>query len=704
MQLIKGLLGNRYFFGILAGVFLTGYIAFLVGDNYFAQVELQGSARRNIRQDLDKRAAAVSYFFAERRYDMKNLAASRPIAIFFENKALGMSMEYGLGGSLVNIQNSFQDMLTERKLGEDPIYIRLVLIDSAGECLADSQVLHRCRPPEKNWKRFLAPASRNPVILSEETAGQTEVMLSTPFFFKDLYAGQIIAWLSWATVNKNLVSAAKEVSPQITRVFFREGDFYLQGNREAAPSWPYLPEISSLTAGEYQRFQALRPGRQPLEMIALWTPIPHTPFSMMQALPANDVHGPLSPHYHLVVLGSLSLLLLGGLAVIWRSTTNNLVLHARLDEASTKEQEIEAKNRQLQEEITERQRVEEALRQNEERLQVVLEGSNDGFWDWNVSTGVIFYSPRWAEMLGYQLDCIEPDVSSWEKLLHPEDLPVAWEVINQHLEGKTSHFEVEFRMQNLAGDWQWILGRGKVVARDEQSKPLRVAGVHTDITALKKAETLIKTSLQEKEVLLKEIHHRVKNNLQIISSLLYLQSHNIKDTAVLSLFQDCRNRIRSMSLVHEALYRSGDLAKINLKDYLSNLSKELLRSYLDLNVNISLQLEIDNVTLGIDTAIPCGLVISELLSNSLKYAFPDNRTGTIVLSLHLQNDNEFELIVSDNGIGLPKDFDITKSSSLGLSLAFDIVERQLAGRITLTPAPGTKYCIYFKELKYPKRI
>ncbi len=210
-------------------------------------------------------------------------------------------------------------------------------------------------------------------------------------------------------------------------------------------------------------------------------------------------------------------------------------------------------------------------------------------------------------------------------------------------------------------------------------------------------EDQIKASLKEKEVLLREIHHRVKNNLQIISSLFNLQSRYIKDKQVLHVFQESQNRIRSMVLIHKKLYQSNDLARIDFAEYVRSLIADLFRSYKADYDLITLKINIDDVFLGVDTAIPCGLIINELVSNSLKYAFKDGQ-GEIRIDLHSEKEAKFTLIVSDSGVGFPRDLDFRNTESLGLQLACTLVD-QIQGTMGLDRTGGTKFKIAFTEAK-----
>lgn len=211
------------------------------------------------------------------------------------------------------------------------------------------------------------------------------------------------------------------------------------------------------------------------------------------------------------------------------------------------------------------------------------------------------------------------------------------------------------------------------------------------------------TSLKEKELLLKEVHHRVKNNMQLISSMLKLQSKYLKDEKALGFFKDCRNRIKSMALIHEKLYKSQDLAHIDFARYIKALLKGLFQSHLTDGSKVILNIDIENISLTIDTAIPSGLIVNELISNSLKYAFPNNRKGEISIILRLIEKDRLELIVSDNGIGLPKDLNIKSTESLGLKLVTTLTT-QLQGEMEINRTGGTEFIIAFKEIKYKKRV
>jgi len=218
------------------------------------------------------------------------------------------------------------------------------------------------------------------------------------------------------------------------------------------------------------------------------------------------------------------------------------------------------------------------------------------------------------------------------------------------------------------------------------------ASLKAEIIEREHAEEQVRASLREKEILLKEIHHRVKNNLQIISTLLDLQSEHIEDERSLRYFRDSQDRIRSMALVHEKLYQTRDFISINFGEYLANLARYLFNSYITDPDRISLKLDVAPATLEIDQAIPCGLIVSELVSNSMKYAFPDGRGGEIAVRLRVEGDSDIELMVRDDGVGLPPGLDFRNTDSLGLQLVTMLVS-QIRGEIEPGNEGGTSFTI-----------
>ena len=332
--------------------------------------------------------------------------------------------------------------------------------------------------------------------------------------------------------------------------------------------------------------------------------------------------------------------------------------------------------------ITDVYEAEEALR----LTQFSVDTASVGVF-WLTPEGKIIYTNEAAcrnlgytkeELFGMSVADIDPD--------HPaERRPAYWKKLKRN---KVLLFESRYRIKD-----------GRVFPVETTSNYIKFQGeeyeftfVH-DITKRIKADEEIKKALREKEVMLKEIHHRVKNNLQIIISLLKLQAAQIKDKQALKAFEDSKARIRSISLVHEKLYRSEDFSKIDLGGYIESLAQELFRAYQTTD-RISLDLHIQDIVLGINTAIPCGLILNELITNALKHAFPKGKKGRIRISFRPLKSQLYELSVQDNGVGIPDHIHVEETESLGLRL-IKILTEQIGGSVTVKRDKGTIFTIKF---------
>jgi len=287
-------------------------------------------------------------------------------------------------------------------------------------------------------------------------------------------------------------------------------------------------------------------------------------------------------------------------------------------------------------------------------------------------------------LLGHDIKQVRPEGVEQAGLtaIKEKTLDGGWygEVINRRADG--SLFPVEL----------WTS-----VVRNDEGEPVAMVGVARDITARKQAEEELRASLREKEVLLKEIHHRVKNNMQVISSLLSLQSEYLKDAEMVKIFKESQNRVKSMALIHEKLYQSRNLAEIDFGDYLRELTTQLVRSYGIGTHGVQLNVNTGRVLLAVDRAIPCGIIVNELVTNALKYAFPDGRSGRIDVDLHPVGADRVRLTVRDNGVGIPAHVDVTTSDSLGLTLVRMLAE-QVQGEMSMQPhGPGAEFMLTFRK-------
>jgi two-component sensor histidine kinase len=277
-------------------------------------------------------------------------------------------------------------------------------------------------------------------------------------------------------------------------------------------------------------------------------------------------------------------------------------------------------------------------------------------------------------------------------LLLSDSSPVFKEEVIAFAEGKNS-YESELSISDKNGEKKAVIIKIKTTPGNEETLK-QVLVSFFDISERKSAEEKVMASLKEKEILLKEIHHRVKNNLQIISSLLNLQSEYITDKASKELFYDSLNRIRSMALIHERLYQSKNFSKINVLDYIKDVTNYLLRTYKNNQREIKVELGVENLSISIEYAIPLGLLINEVVSNSLKYAFNGLQSGLITISMRNGGGGNYELLLKDNGTGIPEQIDFRNTKSLGLQLVNNLVE-QLDGNIELERKSGTQFIIKF---------
>lgn len=354
----------------------------------------------------------------------------------------------------------------------------------------------------------------------------------------------------------------------------------------------------------------------------------------------------------------------------------------------------------LYDELRLRKQAEEALQESEHQFRQIFQNSPIAISLADFHTHrFIRVNPAHSQLLGYTT--AELATLTFNDISHPDDLPRNLQGLKQIDQGKLDKFRMEKRFLRKNGDVIWTNITVSVVP-DPEGKPKYSLGMIEDITEYKQAEDKIKASLLEKETLLKEIHHRVKNNLQIISSLLRLQSRQIRDTQALELFKESQNRVQAMALIHEKLYQSSNLDQIYFQDYIQPLVQGLFRSY-DAHIhNITFNINVQQISLPIALAIPCGLIINELVSNSLKYAFLETAGGQICINLLPVEEKLFEplskgqciLSISDNGVGLPEDLDFRKTNSLGLQLVCRLT-KQLEGIIELDRSQGTEFKIKF---------
>ena len=382
-------------------------------------------------------------------------------------------------------------------------------------------------------------------------------------------------------------------------------------------------------------------------------------------------------------------------------TAGALIVRDRREKAQRKALAgmVEDRTRALREEILERRRAETALRDSEERqnailrlMPVVLYGAKtpseiDATW----------MSENVERVTGFPVQRFTGEPRFWMSRVHPEDLPGAHRQIRSLHQGRMT--DAEYRWLCADGSYRWFLDH-VVSVRPAGEGLFEYFGVWFDITERREAEERLKNSLGEKEALLKEVHHRVKNNLAIITSLLNMQSATLKEESMVALLREAENRVRSMAAIHEQLYQSDDLGAIDFRAYADRLVGRLLRTFSPPGVNYVL--DINDIYLEIANAIPCGLIVNELVTNALKYAFPDRHHGSIHIGLVETPGDMCQLTVRDDGAGIPTAVLAEHSSTLGLKLV-TLLAQQLGGTAEIRADAGTVCTVTFPHLRIQRK-
>ena len=339
--------------------------------------------------------------------------------------------------------------------------------------------------------------------------------------------------------------------------------------------------------------------------------------------------------------------------------------------------------------LTERLLMEEALRESEEKYRNLAEQSPNMIFI-NKRGRVVFANKKCEELMGYTRDEFYAPSFDFRNITAPEFRDVVMRAYQKHQAGQDVE-PYEYAIIAKDGHRLTTILTPKVIRYEGE---LAIMGTITDITERKKMEDAVNASLREKEALLREVHHRVKNNLQVICSLLSLQSRHVTDPSALAAFKESESRVRSMALVHEKLYMTRDFGLIDFATYVRSLAPELLRSYKVEQDTVILKMELDDVRLGIDVAIPLGMMMNELVSNCLKHAFPEGRKGEIAIELKSGTGGSVMLSVADNGIGFPDGVDFRAVRSMGMEMVITLVE-QLEGSIEMERGGGTKFTVRF---------
>lgn len=340
--------------------------------------------------------------------------------------------------------------------------------------------------------------------------------------------------------------------------------------------------------------------------------------------------------------------------------------------------------------ITERKLTEEALRKNEERLRISLEAANSGNWEWNLETNENHWSDELYRLYELDPNFFAPTFENWLRSIHPEDRIQAARVV-QDAASAGSELNIEWRVNN--SNERWLMSRGKPLF-DLNGNMTHYSGVVIDITERKLAEEQIKKLLAEKELILKEVHHRIKNNMHTIVGLLQLQAEKMKDQLSADALNEASDRVMSMMVLYEKLYRSVNLNYISLNEYLPDLIDKIVKNFPN-SKNVKKEINIEDIILDPQKSSTIGIIINELVTNAMKYAFIGKSECLIKISVN-SFQNNIRLQVHDNGSGIPELVDFNESKGFGLMLV-NILTKQLNGEIRMVREDGTKIILEFKK-------
>ena len=341
--------------------------------------------------------------------------------------------------------------------------------------------------------------------------------------------------------------------------------------------------------------------------------------------------------------------------------------------------------------LTERREAQEAMRRSAARLRVAQAMARLGNFEYDPQLDRVFWSEEALRICGLSTPGEMSTLESCAKRVHPEDRESASSAIVESM----------LRGLPLEACFRFVLADGSIRYFDFRSRShldsagniIRVSGTILDVTDQKVVEAELRQALAEKELLVKEVHHRVKNNLQVISSLLRMQIDVLDDEDSIRALKESQNRIASMGLIHERLYSNGNVNDVEFGEYTETLVEELFHSYGARAQAVSKSLDLDSVPLNIEKAIPCGLILNELVSNALKHAFPSG-CGSLSVSLKRSSEGSLSLCVSDTGVGLPEHVDTTGAKSLGLPIV-EVLTRQLGGVLDIQSRPGATFTVRF---------
>jgi two-component system, cell cycle sensor histidine kinase and response regulator CckA len=455
-------------------VVLLSYVSFLLTTNYTSQTHLQQIILEQFRLENSSRATLLSYFFNDWRQDILNLASSREIDVFFENRALGMSMEYGLGQSLPPIKERFTTLIGQHRMSVEPVFCQIVLLDEAGQLLVRTSAPGRKITLPTNMKLLRDPAYRSGAVIVDDH--NRAILISTAYFFKGTYAGQIIAWINPDYINQSIIISQNGSERKTALVETASGTSF------PAVSWPIIDLVQRSNSLPIW-FEDKGPGRTQRSMMGICLPVKETPFVLITVAPANAILGKLDPRELLIGMGILAVVIIGGGIYIIRAMTRSLVLRTKLETSLVHEQEVQEKNLQLEQEIAERKRAEAEVRASESKFFTIFSLIPDPTTISDLETGkVIDLNEAAARWFGLSRDeatgLSTVDMKLWAD-------PADRHRLQTEMQEKGKIVDQEFKFRKRSGEVRQMLFSANFL---EVSGKKYLLGCAHDITERKRAE------------------------------------------------------------------------------------------------------------------------------------------------------------------------------------------------------------------------
>lgn len=693
-RLVRTLSRGNTVAALVAAVSLAGFLAFLIGRNFAAQTELQRLALANLDQNLERPAAAISYFFSERLNDLQNLASSSEVTAFFENQALGMTSEYGLKISLVIVSEFFERICSERRLGSGRMYSRIALLDASGAPLIDSispNIKHR---DDESWGKYLSPESSEPRIGVESGTQLSVAFIAAPCRFKNRYAGQIVAWLPLQPLYEHFIRQSDGSTSRNAYIFFHNETQILplrlaysnarflrlsqelleeDARRHAwgLPKTPLKVQPLPFAPANHPDGQRAEPhegllsfSNDGMDLLAVHVPVLDTPFLLVNIMPREEVLGSTRPWHLLMALGTLAALLLGGMYLLWRTMAKTLVLQTRLEEASRREQAVDAINRELRLEMDEREKAESALRSSEKRYRDLFDNITDCIYTHDLEGRFLSINPAVAAILGYPPQ--EVAGRPVTDFLLPEQRDRFYREYLPLIQSR-GWFEATVRFLSRDGSSHFVECRNSLV--QEAGEGITVRGSGRDITErlryeeeLQKAKKAAEAANQAKSDFLANMSHELRTPLNVIIGftdlILDKQVGDLTPPQEEYLGDVVQSARQLLELINDIL----DLTRIESDDLELELSEvrlpELLaRSLLMLKEKalkhgISLSSELGTIP---ETIVADERKLKQILYNLLANAVKFTPDGGAIRLIALLSDGRVLISVADSGIGIQRE-------------------------------------------------